>query len=222
MIKKQTEQSMLKAVHNYFSNDYKYCLKNSFVFRYDWESDYFCVNREGYSFEIEVKISKSDFKSDFKKEKHKLFVDKNYKSVLPNKFYYAIPKGLIKLEDLPSYAGLIVVDGSHAKIEKRAPFLHKKKFDFRKILCDKFYYNWLLQKKNIGTLQYQLETACNKIANLSINSFIYEKLSWEVLEVNFKTGKVVGKQHSYYDQKKNEFIRTNEVKEFNIKDVKFK
>lgn len=214
---------MLKAVHNYFSNDYKYCLKNSFVFRHDWESDYFCVNREGYSFEIEVKISKADFKNDFKKEKHKLFVEKDTKRLIPNRFYYAAPKNLLKESDLPSYAGLIIVDGSHAFIEKRAPFIHKKKQDFRKILCDKFYYNWLQQKKKLNLLEYDLETTNNKISNLWINIFIADNLKWDILRIDKEKNTVVGRQMPYYDEKNGYvLIKTGEVKEFNIKDVKFK
>lgn len=213
---------MLKAVHNYFSNDYKYCIKNSFIFRYDWESDYFCVNKEGYSFEIEVKITKADFKNDFKKEKHKLFVEKDSKRLIPNRFYYAVPRGLISETDLPSYAGLIVVDGSHAIIQKRAPFIHKKKHDLRKILCDKFYYNWMLQKKKLNLVESYLENANNKISKLWIHSFEAENLNWDILRIDKEKEIVVGKQQPYYDKKTYERIKTEEVKEFNIKDVKFK
>jgi hypothetical protein len=219
---KHTERSMLKAVHNYFG-DYKYCLKNSFVFRYDWESDYFCVNRDGYSFEVEVKISKADFKNDFKKEKHKLFLDKETSRLTPNRFYYAVPKGLITEADLPPYAGLIIVDGSHAFLQKRAPFIHKKKHDFRKILCDKFYYNWLIQKKKVGMIEHDLEVANNKISNLWINSFVVDNIKWDILRLDLKNGTVVGKQIPFYDKKDGyKLIKSEEEKEFKIKDVKFK
>lgn len=213
---------MLKAVHNYFATDYKYCLKNSFVFRYDWESDYFCVNSEGYTFEVEVKISKADYKNDFKKEKHQLFLDKDTKRVVPNKFYYAVPKNLIKESDLPSYAGLIYVEGSHAEIIKRAPFITKKKHDFRKLLCDKFYYKWLQDKKKVNILEYDLEVANNKIANLWINGFIAEKLNYNILKIDYENKRVTGEQVPYWNKKTNEYIKTREVKEFDIKDVKFK
>lgn len=222
---KHTEKSILKAVHNYFATDYKYCIKNSFIFRHDWESDYFCMNREGYSFEIEVKISKSDFKSDFKKEKHKVFVDKdrNKLRLIPNKFYYAVPNGLIKEEELPPYAGLIYVNGSHANIVKRAPFIHKNKQEFRKLLCDKFYYQWLQQKKDLNKVEYNLEIANNKIANLWINYFIAEKVTWEIQSIDYKEKKVVGLQQPYYDKKNGYRLIKNEVpKEFDFKDVKFK
>ena len=213
---------MLKAVHNYFATDYKYCLKNSFVFRYDWESDYFCVNNEGYSFEIEVKISKADFKNDFKKDKHQLFLAKDTKRLVPNRFYYAVPKNLIKESDIPPYAGLIYVEGSHAQIVKRAPFINKKKYDFRKVLCDKFYYKWLQQEKKLNIAKYDLDVANNKIEKFWINGFTADKLNYNILKIDYENKKVTGEQVPYWNKKTNEYIKTREVKEFDIKDVKFK
>jgi len=162
---KHTEATILKAIHNYFSSGYKYSIKNSFIFRFDWESDYFCVNREGYTFEIEAKISEVDFKNDFKKEKHKLFIQNINKRLRPNKFYYAVPRDLIKEEEIPDYAGLIYVDDSHATIIKRAPFIHKEKYDYRKILCDKFYYQWLNNRREKNILEDKLESTNNRIKN---------------------------------------------------------
>ena len=36
-------------------------------FQGDWEADILIINSEGFSHEIEIKLSKSDFKNDFKK-----------------------------------------------------------------------------------------------------------------------------------------------------------
>lgn len=50
---------------------HKYKLENTFV--YEWESDCFSMSEAGYAYEVEVKISRSDFFNDFnKKEKHRL------------------------------------------------------------------------------------------------------------------------------------------------------
>lgn len=66
---------------------------------------------------------------------------------IPNKFYYLCPKGLIKVEQIPSYAGLYYIDESMRVTEvKKAPFIHKDKEDLTKILLDKFYYLSLKQK----------------------------------------------------------------------------
>jgi len=54
-----------------FLHNHDHVLQNSLMF--DWESDVFGLTKMGYSVEIEVKVSKTDFKADFKKtEKHHL------------------------------------------------------------------------------------------------------------------------------------------------------
>lgn len=218
---KQTEKSMLKAVHNYFSSGYIYGLKNSFIFNHNWESDYFCVNRDGYSFEVEVKISRADFKNDVKKEKHGLFKDNPKKKLIPNRFYYALPPDLIDEKDIPDYAGLIIVNGSHATIVKRAPFIHKVKYDFRKILCDKFYYQWLNQKRKLNHIEYELETANRTIATLNIWQFTAEKKKWRIMKIDYPNKLVTGKADEQWDKKTRKYTGGEEIKEFNFKDVKF-
>lgn len=133
-----------KALKNYFWTGYLYQICNAYIFM--WESDFFCINREGYSFEFEVKVSRSDFRADFKKPKHEMFSGRQEKKFLPNRFYYVVPENMIFEKDIPIYAGLIYVSKGHCWIVKRAPFLHKKKHDFRKILCDKFYHQWAAMK----------------------------------------------------------------------------
>jgi hypothetical protein len=216
-----TEATVLKAVHNYFSSGYKYCIKNSFIFRYDWESDYFCINKEGYAFEVEAKISRADFKNDVKKEKHLLFVENLNKRLTPNKFYYAVPRDLIKIEEIPKYAGLIYVDATHATIIKRAPFIHKIKTDFRKILCDKFYYQWLNDKKKLHFQEYELESAKNKVTNFFIHRFMADKKIWSIKSIDYPNKKVIGESESRWDKKTRSYEEGEEIKEFYFKDVKF-
>lgn len=219
--KKQTEKSMLKAVHNYFSNSYKYCIKNSFIFNNNWESDYFCVNREGYSFEVEVKITKTDFKNDLKKIKHGLFIDNPKKKLVPNKFYYALPPDLIDEKDIPKYAGLIIVNGSHATIKKHAPFIHKNKYDFRKILCDKFYYQWLTQKRKLNHIEYELESINHMIATLNVYSFKTEKRVWKIKTIDYPNKRVSGELCPKLNRKTRLFEGGGLIKEFEFKDVIF-
>lgn len=211
-----SERHLQQAVRRLFHN-HQYILVNTFVF--DWESDLFSVTKSGNSYEVEMKISKADYRKDFEKDKHQLFLsntggkshhifkssgryvwDKeriigtyNYQSVhwqhpdgyywdyrkgchvtgygaplfrtqhvemrapcsaikitpiqdilCPNRFYYACPPGIIKIEDLPPYAGLIhVKDQEDATIIKQAPFLHKRPLlggPKARILLDKFWY----------------------------------------------------------------------------------
>jgi hypothetical protein len=219
---KHTEQTILKAVHNYFSSTYRYCIKNSFIFRHDWESDYFALSKEGYAIEIEAKISRADFKNDVKKEKHKLFIENLNKRLIPNRFFYAVPKDMIKVEDLPAYAGLIYVDdGTHMTIVKRAPLIHKHKYDFRKILCDKFYFQWLNDKRKLHHIEYDLKTANNRIENLWINKFVVDKRSWQILSIDYKNKRVKGELQPQWNIKTRSYDEGERIEEFDFKDVKF-
>jgi len=76
-------------------------------------ADLLVVTESRMLYEIEVKVSISDLKHDFKKRKHQSFV--NRPSYLPvYKFYFAVPDDMaIKAkelcEDMYPYAGLLVV-----------------------------------------------------------------------------------------------------------------
>jgi len=107
-----------------FNQNHDHRFENVFV--HAWEADLFSVTKTGYSYELEVKVSKSDFLADFKKPKHHLFrTIKNGYGILrapgilgssiltknphcnltalpvnslsvPNVFYFAMPWSLIK------------------------------------------------------------------------------------------------------------------------------
>lgn len=122
------------------------------IYVYDWESDLIGVVKSGYVHEIEIKISKSDFKADAKKkEKHEVLQTgsheiKNVRSWLvdhwrsqgritddgrmiarrPNYFWYGCPEGLIEAEDVPPYSGLVHLGtGNYPKVLKPPKLLHK-------------------------------------------------------------------------------------------------
>lgn len=104
-----------------FSNhDYK--LTNTYIFNEGWESDFFSITKTGYCYEVEIKISKSDFMADFKKPKHKIF------NMLPNRLY-AIPG----YESRSS----IRINGESIMIPSQGVSF-KNKSDYR--LPNKFYY----------------------------------------------------------------------------------
>jgi hypothetical protein len=166
----------IKPAVKYLFHNHEYKLFNTFIF--NWESDFFSMTKSNYTYEVEIKISRSDFRADFQKaEKHFLFKNHKNQSLLvqgskhseyygrdsdnkplyapfqnfyyvnpckkiPNKFYYAVPEGLIKIEEVPEYAGLIYVgtERSSARIVKECPYLHKEKHDLTKVLLNKFYY----------------------------------------------------------------------------------
>ena len=67
---KYTESYMQMHLSHFFAfNTVKYDVDNLYIF--GWESDKFIKTRSGLIYEFEVKVSKSDFKNDFKNKKDK-------------------------------------------------------------------------------------------------------------------------------------------------------
>ena len=67
---KFTEEFIQDALSRFFTpNAVKYDIDGLFVF--EWESDKLLETRSGYIYEFEIKISKSDFKNDFKHKRDK-------------------------------------------------------------------------------------------------------------------------------------------------------
>lgn len=198
-----TEKLIQRALFNLFYS-HRYKFTNTYFFKN--ESDWLSFLPNGFCYECEIKISRSDFKADFKKEKHvvhqnnengnKYFLRKTYNTtstnlswefckeypeliesteysergrldgkmtkimyhaviscgvefvsrnneMLPNKFFYVVPKGLVSKEEVPDYAGLIYVDelGQCQKI-KDGKFIHKDKINFKLKLFQKIYYSY--------------------------------------------------------------------------------
>ena len=59
----------------------------------------------------------------------------------PHQFYFVVPEKLVRLEEVPDYAGLIYV-GEYLEVIRRAPYLHKTKMDLTKTLLKKYYNLW--------------------------------------------------------------------------------
>lgn len=69
----------------------KYHMENLTVF--NWESDSLFITRSGYIYECEIKISRGDFKQDFKKQKKHLILEgKDNTEQSPNYFLLCSPK----------------------------------------------------------------------------------------------------------------------------------
>lgn len=162
-----------KAMTNYYQNA-QYVVPNVYFFDDAGETDLLVVNQNNFIFDIEIKVSKSDYKADFNKTKrHEILefgyyigthtefrnwgkgggeryeINEQIPTERPNRFYYACPENLIKIEELPKYAGLFYVseDGRVKKI-KEGRLLHKEKINFAEKLCRKFYFKWLNCKNN--------------------------------------------------------------------------
>lgn len=184
---KYTEKQIQDVLEKqYDRGGIKYTVSNLYLFKNNWETDFLLVQKaSGYCYEIEIKTSRSDFFNDFKKvEKHTIlregthqvkkyrykfdpeakktitdhyYVTKEWK-FRPNRFYYCVPENLIKIEEVPEYAGLMYVIGNKVKTVKEANFIHKEKLDLIKPLCDKFYYYW----KNARSANLILEKKINE------------------------------------------------------------
>lgn len=95
------------------------------------EADILAITRSLIVTEVEVKISRADYKADFKKDfKHEQLKNRISGSRLsiPQRFCYACPKDMINVFEVPEYAGLLWVDeAGNVSVEKGAPMLHKEK-----------------------------------------------------------------------------------------------
>lgn len=165
-----TARDIDNSLRQHFSNNSRYMVSNIYAFDQHYlETDFLVVKENGMISDIEIKISRGDFKADFKKKKHeilkngyittdrfyarqeegklvkyyagsKVYIDR------PNRFYFCVPEGLITVEEVPDYAGLFYVDefGGVRKI-KEAKLLHKEKRlkEIESTLCRKFYYSYL-------------------------------------------------------------------------------
>lgn len=133
-----------ELTHAYFYSqcDFEKDVIMSNHFHSDWEADILIINAEGFSHEIEIKFSKSDFKNDFKKSylnantgqkylKHDKISSGDY---VCNTFSFLLPMGLIDHADIPDHCGIIEFyhDEDHWKTEfyiVRPPkILHKDSF----------------------------------------------------------------------------------------------
>lgn len=151
------------------------------VFYSGYECDLLEITKAGYTYEYEIKISVADFKADSKKSrvtdyefkdgKINLFTVNKHKENPDggrvNYFYYLVPKGLIKPEDVPAYAGLIYAklgefgwseEGENKSIRrmyfeevKPAKKLSSDKINEKSIfkLYEKLYYKYHHLKKQI-------------------------------------------------------------------------
>ena len=106
-----------------------------------FECDCFSINKNLYTTEYEIKISKTDFKNDFNKQQQRhnwqtktIEITKHAaikNGQRTNRFYFVVPKELDI--SVPDYAGLITFNEFDFSIVQQAPRLHKNKIDEREI-----------------------------------------------------------------------------------------
>lgn len=168
-------------VRNFFHYE-KNCsivIPNTFALYGTLESDVLAFNKNNFTHEVEIKVSKTDFKKDFQKvtnakwdrlipqdsKSRKFFPasenkhDLIQKKLGPSYFWFAVPKDLISVEDIPDYAGLLYVytkkDSYYGRnvvvvdMVKDAPKIHKVKASdelINKSLLSTMYKYWNSKK----------------------------------------------------------------------------
>lgn len=93
---------------------------------FSWECDLISVTSADMVHEFEIKISRSDYLADGKKDKHLLMTRYKAHQKCANYFWYVVSFDL-PLSDLRSHAGLISIAGGVVRILKPAPKLHAQK-----------------------------------------------------------------------------------------------
>lgn len=158
-----TEELIVEILSQHLlgSSTVRYYMNNLYVFSKHWESDYLALTKSGYLYEGEVKISKSDFKADFKKKDKHTLLHESYNNLeglegklRPHYFFYAVPEGLLTEDEVPEYAGLIYMTDifPYYRWVKSSPLLHKDKFSDDELnLQEKFYYNMVNWKERALT-----------------------------------------------------------------------
>lgn len=169
-------------------------MRISNVYVYAWESDFFVLSNAGYTYEIEIKVSRADYFNDFNKiEKHEVlktgyYTDRRghrHERQRPNKFYYAVPTGLIEKQDVPDYAGLLFYNPETKQIGKvkESPYMHKNNFKQYDALTFKMYYKYIDQRSQYNYMKANYVDVISRIRDiisdneLSVEQ-IKEQLKW--------------------------------------------
>lgn len=129
---------MQKAFYRATYQRYELVAPNIYLGDCSGEMDLLAIRRSGYIDEIEIKVSKPDFKADFNKtvwcpEEHKYIL--KHRSIkentrLCNYFSFLLPEALSGNCEIPEYAGLFIYHANGiVREEKRAPLLHRRKID---------------------------------------------------------------------------------------------
>lgn len=190
-----SEYKVQEILRRYFlsPSTKKYELFNLFI--YNWESDYLVITQSGMAYECEIKISKQDFLNDAKKHnKHVIISEGKSFEDKPNYFYYAVPEGLVNVEEVPEHAGLIYIMPYGIQYIKEAKKIHNGNFNYEQTkLIDKLYHNYinyrnLYKQNNIIELKKeikQLQRQCLEYDNmLSEKSCTIETLNNLIKEDN--------------------------------------
>ena len=137
-----------------FNDRYEFLAPNVYPCWRFGEMDIMAVRKSGYIDEIEIKLSKADFKADFRKfvtikldeeyfdpkKSHVVHSESRKKHECLaeglnhcNRFSFLVTEELAEQikDDIPEYAGLYVWNGKWVEEVKKAPLLHRRKISDR-------------------------------------------------------------------------------------------
>jgi hypothetical protein len=157
-----SELQLQLKFHTLFQDKYILVGHNTFPTWSHPEMDLFGLRKSGYLDEIEIKLSVSDFKNDFKKiihikeggryKKHLKHTALPNGLVFCNRFSFLLPHTIVNDCEIPKYAGLYVRDAyGHIREVKKAPLLHKRKIEewLKFSLAQKMQFRYWKLKKEI-------------------------------------------------------------------------
>lgn len=133
----------------------------SYGFHGEHEKDIFAITSSFYGKEVEIKVSVSDFRADFKKSHH-------HESKYVKEFYYAFPIEIYeKIKDeVPLHAGVIICERNKSRVS--AKIIKKAKINTKAIkLNDKDMITiGRLASMRIWSLKHTIEGQKQQIAEL--------------------------------------------------------
>lgn len=164
------EFDMQSLLWKEFTKKVKFMFHNIFFFyeplkdangRSTVEMDFMVIDNDGYCNEYEIKTTKSDFREEFesKKAKHNMLSEGS--TSCPNRYYFACPKGIIDIKDVPAYAGLVefykTPEGVFKmRVARKAPLIHKLLLDPRDLFYKVYYKYYNAQDKEFNNTKKRI------------------------------------------------------------------
>jgi len=166
-----TEKEMQYALFEWLEERKRTLILPNFTPFHWHECDLFSITKALYFHEIEIKVSRSDFRADFNKlDKHRVLSSEHTgrdwfgqplsAAKFPRTFCYACPAEMLTVDDVPAYAGLIWVrrqkkgfwngaTGYLVTVEKRPPALPAEKMTSEQVfkISNNLWYRYMTEWK---------------------------------------------------------------------------
>lgn len=182
---KLADKITFDLLHSIQNSSYEIVIPNFFLGAF--EMDLFRMMKSGYIYEYEIKISRADYFSDFKKHR-KIYSgygrDRTTTKILKhddiakglgkqNRFFFVVPEGLLAVSEIPEYAGLIEYNEEFGRFRevKIAPLIHRNKVDsleFYKGLATSLSFREASQRLKNMRLKTQFENYKKREKNTSL------------------------------------------------------